>query len=127
LSATWFQIETPTAELLPTSTSCATACSSCDAVTCVAGVPIVGLGPDGVTRQWDGRVHPHSMCTTQSLQVPCFETGCAPAGHYIAQMCAFECVGGNTVCTKVGFDYPGTPQVTGTLPGIMSGDGGAAP
>jgi hypothetical protein len=118
LGPSWFQIQTTTGQTIPTSTACASACSSsCDVGGCVQGVQAVTVGPSGISGQWDGRIHPPSMCTSQFVQVSCFETACAPAGHYVARMCAFECDNaGIAFCTQGEFDYPGTPPLTGTLP-----------
>jgi hypothetical protein len=112
----------------------------CEGCFVVGNLP-VGPGtcaplPDGgAAATWNGSiVTGSSMCDAVSCQV----TGCAPAGNYVATLCAYaldDCLVGDAgdcpnanyenaclasvdggVCVSVPFEYPTTAEVVGTLP-----------
>ena len=76
---------------------------------------------------WDGSIYPTSTCGNN---VSCYQPGFAPAGHYVAKMCATPgtlktaangitstCTAtGPVECVDVPFDFPGASPVVGTLP-----------
>jgi hypothetical protein len=76
---------------------------------------------------WDGATHSTSTCGNN---VSCYQPGFAPAGHYVARMCATPgnltpadgsvrstCTAtGPVECVDVPFDFPGPSPVVGTLP-----------
>lgn len=76
---------------------------------------------------WDGLSYTGSTCGNG---MGCYQPGFAPAGHYVARMCAtpgnlttadggFPTTCGATgliECVDVPFDFPGASPVVGTLP-----------
>jgi hypothetical protein len=107
------------------STICSTACtpSPCPAFACFnQGVPV-----ETGDLTWDGSSYAGSMCGNN---MACYQPAFAPAGHYVAHMCATPgnlttadggfpstCTAtGSQECVDVPFDYPGPSPVVGTLP-----------
>lgn len=121
---------------LTTGLSCGMAdCKSCVAQGCPPGSchfssPVPTTGTDFT---WNGTVYAAATgCGSGQIGSPpvnCWMPSCAPAGHYVAHLCAYalppDSDGGFQVCelhaaTKptcvdVPFDYPTTTQVVGVL------------
>jgi hypothetical protein len=112
------QIVPPTADNGPAelwAPSCS-ACASIGGLAPLQGGPSVGDA--GVGGTWNGT--DYSMTSTcnqgQNGAVPCGEVLCAPAGSYVVKMCV-EPLNGTSAeqCVSVPFDFPGTPDVSGTI------------
>jgi hypothetical protein len=111
--------------------SCSTICSAaCTPVPC----PLIACIQEGVAvktteLQWDGSSYSTSTCGNR---MTCYQPGFAPAGHYVARMCATPgniangdggvpslpvCTASGPVeCVDVPFDFPGPSPIVGTLP-----------
>jgi hypothetical protein len=116
---------------------CEAKCGDCQPVACTALCAAPNpLGPSGAQRMWDGTFFAQSSkCGATNS---CYDTSCAPAGHYVATMCGYPNQGGDAsippcspgmtpTCVDVDFDWPppaGSPDVSGTLGGSAS-DAGA--
>jgi hypothetical protein len=114
---------------------CVPDCSSCQPVACplICAAPSM-LGAAGAQKSWDGTFVEHLTC---GAAVACTRPACAPAGDYIARMCAYAakpgaalaCLGASTpTCIDVPFTWPppsGASSVEGVIP-AGSDDGGAS-
>lgn len=70
-----------------------------------------------VSRSWDATMFPLDHCGTS--QTACaMERACAPAGQYVAHMCAYHIPNSSEqmTCVDVPFDLPAAGPVVGTLP-----------
>jgi hypothetical protein len=113
------QIVPPTADEGPAQ-QWAPSCSACTSIAALAplqGGPTIGDG-GGVDGTWNGT--DYSLTSTcnqgQNGAVPCGEVLCAAAGSYVVKMCVQPTQGnGAQQCVSVPFDFPGTPEVTGTI------------
>lgn len=129
---TWLTILDGKGATLAHASSCATSCGDCQPVGCPANCPQPSTLPaDGVRETWDGRIFTANTCKNGGDgELSCFDLNCAPAGHYIARMCAFRVEGDGGVgpnacsglsssqkptCTDVPFDWPTSATVRGTL------------
>jgi hypothetical protein len=83
----------------------------------------------GQTFAWDGTYLTSQTCAGTGVAVGCYDKQCAPAGKYVATICAYrapEDAGANgcpvvvgaaaPTCVNVPFDYPSTVPVEATLP-----------
>jgi hypothetical protein len=107
--------------------SCSTTCSSCAPTLCPAVACLPRALPTTNDFTWDGTSNTGSTC---GAHVTCFQPGAAPAGRYVARMCATPGVAtpadggfvstctpsGPIQCIDVAFDFPGPSPVVGTLP-----------
>ncbi|HEY4014485.1 MAG TPA: hypothetical protein VGM06_14185 [Polyangiaceae bacterium] len=101
---TWLTITSagdPT-QTFPFQHGCAADCSACQPVACPAVCPAGAmLGDAGAEITWDGTYYPPSQCGAQGLS--CLDTLCAPAGDYVAQICAYS---PSPTCSAVDFTWP---------------------
>jgi hypothetical protein len=111
--------------------SCVGMCTaSCVAVSCPVGGAclLTGVALTGAELTWDGSTYPTSTC---GGGVACYRSTFAPAGKYIARMCATPgklgkpadsppvCdATGAPSCVDVVFAYPTSGVVEGTLDGV---------
>ena len=126
-NGTWLSITAPDGTALAIDQGCVTACDACQPIACPAlCVAPSRLTADGVTQDWLGSAFMPSTCAGSTL---CAERSCAPAGRYVAHMCAYADTGPRDgpscssaaapTCTDVPFDWPpsgpGQATVLGTI------------
>jgi hypothetical protein len=106
---------------------CSTTCSTCAPTLCPPIVCAAQAVPAENDFTWDGTSVTPATCGNN---VACYQPGHAPAGHYVARMCATPgtittadggfpstCTAtGSIECVDVPFDFPGPSPVVGTLP-----------
>jgi hypothetical protein len=132
----WLSILTADgAESLSLVYGCVPDCFDCRAVLCPLICEVAGpLGDAGVWKTWDGTYVEHLTC---GASMACTHPACAPAGNYIARMCAYPeapsasstsrvCQGSSTpTCVDVPFTWPppsGASSVEGVIPaGVDAG------
>jgi hypothetical protein len=106
------------------STICSAACqpSPCPGIACIPQ----GIAVTTSELQWDGSSYKTSTCGNK---MTCYQPLKAPAGHYVARMCATPGTistpdgGGQPTCTPTGpvecvdrpFDFPGPSPIEGML------------
>jgi hypothetical protein len=107
--------------------SCSTSCASCELTSCPAVPCFPSMLPATNDTTWDGTM---AMASTCGKHLACSQPEAAPAGHYVARMCATPgdlttadggfpatCTAtGSMECVDVPFDLPGPSPVVGTLP-----------
>ena len=129
--ATWLSILDADGHALPLSSNCTAECSSCEPLGCPAICPIPSPVPsEGASGAWEGRIFAPSTCTmAQGGSLSCVDPQCAPAGTYVARMCAFPGKGGDAgsepcdlasndvkvTCVDVPFEWPSSGPITGTI------------
>lgn len=136
-AAGWLSILPPgDAGELTIDAPCLTECSVCQPMTCpglacAAPIPVTAAGEK---RTWDGTFYTSGTCGSGFT---CTSPSCAPAGQYVARMCADAeqvpdaavgaCLAATTpTCVDVDFDWPppgGQGTVIGTL-GAPENNGG---
>ena len=109
-----------------------TDCSTCLSTPCPPGSchfssPISAAGMDFT---WDGTAYARvTGCGNGGIAVACYSAHCAPPGHYVARMCAYELppssddgtqvcelhASSTPTCVDVPFDYPPAAPVVGVL------------
>ena len=131
-SAEWLTVQRADKTPVQIDTSCVAACGACEPVGCPGNCPQPSPVPKtGATKTWlNGRIFTDKKCNSKAGggSIPCSEPACAPAGKYIAHMCAFragDAGAGNgcsaeaatpaQICTDVEFDFPTTSPVKGTV------------
>ena len=115
---------------------CVPDCSHCETLSCpLICEPSTPLGASGVQMSWDGTFVEHLTC---GASIACTHPACAPAGNYIARLCAYAelpgagstCPGSSTpTCTDVPFMWP-PPGGASSVEGVIANDGadsGASP
>lgn len=117
----WISLVTGDGSAVVIDEPCVTRCDSCEPIACPASCAApTPLGPAGVQRTWSGTAFRSSTCGAGEA---CVEPTCAPAGQYVARMCAFReeapgegggfCSAAPTpTCVDVAFDWP--PAGAGT-------------
>jgi hypothetical protein len=103
-------------------------CSTCTPTPCAVLPCVPEALPDGVERTWDGTAA--TTASTCGNHLSCERPAFAPAGRYIARLCATPgdvttvdggfwdtCTAtGPMECVDVPFDFPASSPVIGTLP-----------
>jgi hypothetical protein len=103
--------------------------STCDCLFHACTCPAPQRLGSGQTFAWDGTFLASQTCGTGGLAVACYDKQCAPAGKYVATICAYPApadAGANgcpivvgaavPTCVDVPFDYPSTATIEATLP-----------
>jgi hypothetical protein len=113
--------------------ACTTTCSgtTCQFQICPLGAAACvaprGIAFTGGKLDWDGTIYTMSTC---GMSTSCYAPSHAPAGKYVARMCATpgtlstpdggfatNCTAsGPTECVDIQFEYPGPTPVVGHLP-----------
>jgi hypothetical protein len=76
-----------------------------------------GNAGTGLSLVWDGTVMSRSTCTIPPNTFDCYDSACAPAGHYLAHMCASSPpFSSPATCVDVPFSYPTGDTIEGALP-----------
>jgi hypothetical protein len=118
----WLAIKSASGQELQITHPCMSDCTSCRqegcALLCALPQP---LKPEGVRQEWDGTFFTPGTCGQGDM---CANPNCAPAGKYVATMCAgvknnpdamFCETDPNQQCVDVEFGYPTTDVVRGTI------------
>jgi hypothetical protein len=126
-STQWLSIRDSSGKSLVLSNYCSSTCEACQMVGCPAICAMPQPMPAaGTTTTWNGAVFSSGTCGSNAMS--CLDKRCAPAGKYVAVMCAAavsseagDLLCANTfdvkpTCVEVPFDYPSSASVVGTIP-----------
>jgi hypothetical protein len=126
-STEWLQIRDAAGSSMILSNSCQSTCEACQMLGCPAICVLPQKMPAaGTTKTWDGTSFSIGTCGPNAMS--CLNKQCAPAGKYVAVMCAtastapdasLACSSSTTVkqtCVEVPFEYPSSAPVVGALP-----------
>jgi hypothetical protein len=136
-AGTFLQVTRADGTPVPIDQGCVGPCNTCEAFGCTAECrQPLPIGPNGLTKTWNGNMYLTSSCTNPSYSgtrpLTCFNRGCAEAGTYFAKMCGYPLPAGDggadagaldrcesasrtPQCVQVQFTWPTTGTVTGTL------------
>jgi hypothetical protein len=124
----WLTIQTKAGAAVKIDAPCVTDCNVCQPVACPGACAAPSpLPAAGAQRTWSGTTFTAGTCGTG---ISCVTGSCAPAGRYVATMCAYPraasdaatigpCVGSSSTptCVDVNFEWPpanGSAVVEGT-------------
>jgi hypothetical protein len=118
----WLAVRTLRGERMPLALGCNSTCEACRQVDCPAICPApTPMKQDGERLVWDGGYWPDSTC---AAGLSCRSKKCAPAGRYVARMCAglgtsnpgMMCLQElSEKCVEMEFDFPSATTVGGAI------------
>jgi hypothetical protein len=126
-SSEWLAIRDASGHAMNLSNYCQASCDNCIMVGCPAICALPQPMPAaGTTKTWNGTFFASSTCGPDRMS--CLNKRCAPAGKYVAVMCAsaVSSDAGDLACTnafdapqtcvEVPFEYPSATPVVGVIP-----------